>query len=290
MPIIYERHQSRVFTVDSKTASLTREYVVTGTTDETETYELAIISTPRIYDNLVRKSVRAEPQGGGIWYVMVEYATIDTQEAVGETPENPEGPDAGGDGPVQLGPNISWDTTGGNVHITQSRESRLNPATGVPGWRVGGAAAPNNKQAIGVTTDEVKGCDIITPAFNWQIDVKRASCTFAYMTRVWELTGKVNYAKKFYGFPPGAVLYLGASARHTYGEQWEITHKFSCQRNEVNLAIGNGIIVTTKLGWDYMWVGYKAKADANQLLQVPEVAYVERVYESGNFDLLEIGN
>jgi hypothetical protein len=282
-PIIYEKHQSRSFTTDAKTASLDRVYHIQGTNDESEAYELLVLTTPVVYAGLIRKTLKAESQGGGIWVGTVSYdAAISEQEAAGQTPENPEGPDAGGDGPVPIGPNISWDTTGGTAHITQSRLTRsATPAAGV--------VAPDTKQAIGVTPDEVKGCDVYVPQFNWQITVKRATCTFAYMKAVRTQTAKVNYDKKFYGFEPGEVLYLGASAQYSGSGQWEITHKFGVQPNEVNLAVGNGIIVPAKKGWDYLWIGYAKNTDANVLLNVPNVAYVERVYAVGNFDLLEIG-
>lgn len=295
MPTIREKNPSRGFKVDSSTANLPVELFIEGTNDESEVYELIRNFCPIFRFGLVRKSMDAKPHGGGVWDATVEYGTIDAQAAVGTEPENPEGPDQGGDGgggdaPIPMGPNVGWDTTGGSTHITQSRSTiyRYTEADTIATAAAPGTG-PDNKKAIGLTEDEVKGTDIIVPQFNWSITVKRADCTYAYMQRVWDLTGCVNFAKKFYGFPIGSVLYLGASASYAGSDQWEITHKFACQKKRVQIDVGGGIIVPEKLGWDYLWIGYKKEVVGGKLLSVPSTAYVERVYDSGNFDLLEIG-
>ena len=44
-----------------------------------------------------------------------------------------------------------------------------------------------------------------------------------------------------------------------------------------------------KKGWEYLWVRYADAEDQNVLVKRPIAAYVEQVYESGNFALLGIG-
>jgi hypothetical protein len=41
--------------------------------------------------------------------------------------------------------------------------------------------------------------------------------------------------------------------------------------------------------WEYLWVRYGDVEDQKVLVKQPESAYVERVYEPGNFALLGIG-
>lgn len=44
--------------------------------------------------------------------------------------------------------------------------------------------------------------------------------------------------------------------------------------------------VAQKRGWDYLWVRFGEKAVQGVLLKVPIAAYVERVYEDGDFSQL----
>lgn len=281
MPTVYEKHESRPFVVDARAATLTREYVVTGTMSEDEVYELVRAASPVLHFYLVRKSIKADHQGGGIWFATVDYdAALSEQQAVTES--EPEVPAEAPGADTPLGSNYSFDTSGQTVHITQSRSTRsMTLSTG--------AAAANNKRAIGLTKDEVKGCDIYAPGFQWTLEVQRRNCTLRYLKTLRDLTGSVNYDAAFYGFEAGTVLYLGASGKFTSRERWTITHKFAVSKTELNLVVSDDITVAEKQGWDYLWVGYTPNAVANQLLQKPVAAYVERVYPTGNFAQLEIG-
>ena len=89
-------------------------------------------------------------------------------------------------------------------------------------------------------------------------------------------------------------LFLGASGskRAQVGEEedWEITYRFAGSPNVTGLSIGpiSGI---SKKGWEYLWVRYADQEDttAKALVKRPIAAYVERVYESGNFAALGLG-
>lgn len=287
--IIYERHQSRTFTIDAKTASLTRDYAVTGSTDETEVYELVIVTTPRLYDTLVRKSVKADHQGGGIWFATVEYTSdIDEQEAVDSAdPNSPTEP--GPDDP--LGPSFSFDTSGQTIHIGQSKgtRSKTDVANVTTLGNAGNDYTLDNKRAIGLTRDKIEGVDVHSPGFQFQIEVQRANCSDAYLLRMSALTGTVNYGATFRNRPAGSVLYLGASGRFTQKDRWTITHKFAYSPNQLNIRISDTIVIPAKKGWDYIWVGYEPVVVGNQLLNKPNAAYVEYVYDTGYFADLEIG-
>lgn len=273
MPVIYELAVSRELSVGTDGASLLRKYIVLGTADENEVVELAYATAPVLFDGLVRKSVRGNPQGGAIWLVDVEYAPIDPNDAVGTEPAEPVAPGL----TEELGPAFSFDTTGATVHITQSLDT----------WS-SSAGAPDFKQAIGVTKDRVEGCDILVPKMDWQLDVKRVSCTGQYLMNLSRLTGRTNLAP-FYGAALAEVLYLGASGKFTSKDRWSITHRFSFSPNRLNIDVGNGITLPEKYGHQYMWVAYGPAVDANQLIQVPVAAYAEKVYEGGDFSLLQVG-
>lgn len=292
MPNIYERALSRPFSITTDSGSISREFVVTGTQLQDEVVELTLTVATLTFAGLVRSAIKADPQGGGIWFVTVEYANIDPQQAVGQDPQAPEGP--GGDvagGMAPLSPAISWTTASGEkVHITQSKGtiSKTDTAGITTPGNAGNDFTLDNKRAIGLTRDGIQGVDIDASVFEWSIDVPRAFCTHAYAITVKNLKGKTNNAP-FYGFATGEVRYLGATANYSQEKRWNINHKFAVAENEVNIIIGNGITVPAKGGWEYLWVAYEPKQVGNLLLSLPVAAYVERVFDPGNFRLLEIG-
>ena len=82
------------------------------------------------------------------------------------------------------------------------------------------------------------------------------------------------------------VLYAGA--KRGSGD-WEITFRFAASPNVTHLTIGD-ITGVDKKGWEYLWVRYADSVDdtAKALVKKPIAAYVERVYEYGDFSLLGI--
>jgi len=112
--------------------------------------------------------------------------------------------------------------------------------------------------------------------------------TAEYKATLFALTGKVNSAA-FKGFEAGEVLFLGASGSKRGEEDWEITYRFAASPNATNIQVGD-ITVTSKKGWEYLWVRYADAEDAgaNALVKRPVAAYVEKVYEEGDFSALGI--
>lgn len=293
MPVIYEKNQSRSFTTDAKMASLEREYHIQGTNDEAEAYELLVLTAPILYAGLVRKTVKAESHGGGLWTGTVSYdSSVSEQQALSQTdPETPTAEPAPGD---LLGPAYSFNTTGGTAHINQSKGTRsvtTADGSGDDTGDVGNKFTLNNKRAIGLTSDGVNGTDIYVPSFEFSIEVLRANCTRGYLNTLMELTGTVNYNAPFMTYPVGTILYLGASGQYTANNRWSITHKFAYRKNEFDLDISEDITVPVKRGWDYLWVAYGTDAimALGMVVKTPMAAYVERVYDTGDFSLLEIG-
>lgn len=183
-------------------------------------------------------------------------------------------------------PSFNFDTGGGTKHITQSLQTVGKfPAT-----------APDFAGAVEVDNEgNVNGVDIAMPVMNFSEThyFSPGRVSTSYKKRIAELTGKVN-SGSFKGYAAGEVLFLGASGsrrgkRST--DYWEITFKFAVSPNVTNLKAGT-IIVSSKKGWDYLWVRYAddVSSDRKALIKKPVAAYVEKVYEQASFGGLGIGS
>lgn len=286
MPIvIYERPTSRPFTVDASTEGVTRHYFVSGTDDEQAVYNALAAETPAMLALMPRVSIKAEPVMGGHWFGEVEWRTGDPSKAVGRDPPAPATPDA----TTPLDASFSIDTTGTTTHITQAIETFYRRTAADNGLAAGAVGTgPDEKLAIGLTKDRVEGVDVYAPALQFSRTVQRANVTLEYInSALYVLTGRTN-RNPFFGFARGEVLYLGCTGNFTQRERWSLTHKFACQPNEENLMIGD-IKIPKKWGWQYLWVGYDPEVVVNKVLMVPKVAYVQDVYQEGDFALLGIG-
>jgi len=267
MATLTEKIDSRE-TVMGERPSVTMHYILDGTSDDITAKTLLLNSTPTIYDGLVRDECTLEPifvdttTGAGKWDCAVRYVAPEYQ-------------------PPEVGESrFNFDTGGGTQHITQSLAT-------VGSYGASGAA-PDFQGAIGVTHDNVEGVDITVPVYNFSethyipdADVNKA----AYFS----LTGKVNDAA-FKGLAAGECLFLGASGSKRGEEDWEITFRFAASPNRTGISVGN-ITGISKKGWEYLWVRYADVEDAgsNTLVKQPVAAYVEQVYEYGNFAALGIG-
>ncbi len=167
-------------------------------------------------------------------------------------------------------------------HITQSLQTIVKKAKP-------GETAPDFKQAIGVTTEEVEGVDITVPVYSFAEThyIANSLVTGAYKLTLFALTGKVNNAT-FKGFAAGEVLFLGASGSKRGDDEWEITFRFAASPNVTGMTVGD-ITGVDKKGWEYLWVRYTDAEDAKVLVKQPAAVYVEKVYESGDFSGLGIG-
>ena len=271
MPItVEEKFDSRRVT-RGQNDSVELAYLVRGTDDDVEAREALEAESPPVHDGLPRLSVGIEPVGPSLWDGVARYGPLNIESAP----------------PPATGESIfSFDTVGGTQRITQSRET-------IDSYARPGETAPDFQGAIGVTQDGVEGVDIAVPVYNFAEThyLADAVVTPQFKGAVFALTGKVNNAA-FKGFAAGEVLFLGASGskRGSSGGDWEIAFRFAASPNATNLTIGE-ITGINKKGWEYLWVRYADAVDdtAGALVKRPVAAYVERVYESGNFALLGIG-
>jgi len=257
----------RVVTGGSPSAEFT--YSLSGTASESAAKSAALAGTAGTYDGLTRQTIDLEPvwvdtvAGDGRWTATVRYGL---QE------------------PVQTDQSTyQFDTGGGSRHITNSLETVHRYAAS--------GTAPDYRGAVGVTADGVEGVDITVPVYNFSETHYKADSfvTPAYKAKLFALTGKVN-GGPFKGFAAGEVLFLGASGSKRGADQWEIAFRFAASPNRTGLAVGD-ITGIAKNGWEYLWVRYEDQEDAaaKALVKRPVAAYVERVYEGGDFSDLGIG-
>lgn len=176
---------------------------------------------------------------------------------------------------------LSFDTTGGQQHVTQS----LSTVGVYP------SDSPDMGGAIGYDGHRVNGVDITTPAYTFteQHTFERRDVNDAYRRTLAGLTGRIN-KKKFRRFEPGEVLFKGATGSMitTDGEiKWQLLFHFATSPNRFNFYVGD-IFVKEKLGWDYLWVLYGDEVNSNRLIKRPRNVYIEQMYDFGNFSELEI--
>lgn len=284
----WELVNSRDLTESREDKGIVLKCISTGSSDTVAVRAAALLDLPRTYAGLYRKDLKVMHRGGDCCDVEMAYGLIMPGEVLGEEPLPPETLDP--DAPLPL--NYSFSTAGGTTHITQSRGTisafRRNIAGAVA---LGGGAgqAKDFKQAINVNEEsgEVGGVDIVTAQAEFSLEARRAFISQNYFNTLFRLTGTVNNGA-FKGFLTGEVLYLGCEGKKD-NDNWVLTHKFSAEPNQINLAVSSEITVTQKQGWDYLWIGYTEKKDAATRVRTPEFAYVERVYRYTNFAQLEIG-
>lgn len=246
--------------------SITMHYILEGTADDRVARDQLLASTALYYDDLKRDECTLEPifvdttTGRGSWKCTVQYVSEEFADPqVGES-------------------SFSFDTSGGTQHITQSIETLGRyPQT-----------APDCQGAIGVTPEGVDGVDITVPVYTFSETHYFASLSMAYRATLFHLTGKVNN-DSFKGMAPGDCLFLGASGTKRGKDKWEINFRFAGSPTRENFTIGS-IPVSSKKGWDYLWVRYAdATDDENHtLVKKPVAVYLEKVYEPANFALLGI--
>lgn len=290
MPVtLHETWDSRDTNVSTQGGGVVRRWIGIGSVEEDEVYDATLTGSPDYYDGFIRSDIKLTPLGGPNWKVEVTYAPRGAgggDQPVGDTGSGGIGgePASQPTAPSEtdlLGAGWSIETSGASQRILQSLVTNESV-------RRGGGAAPDYKRAIGVTRDGVQGTEIFVPKLEITRSVQRATVTIEYLKTLRRLTGRVNN-DTFYTFPEGTLLYLGASGTFTVGEGWSFTHKFAYEPNETLINICDGLTVSAKAGWDYLWVAYSEEVEANQVAPLPLAAYVEEVYPYADFTLLQIG-
>lgn len=220
-----------------------------------------------VFDGLPLDTIKCSPLGGGVWNCEALFSL--------RIPTAPENQDDG----EALGIAYAIDLTAGQIHITQSLET-------ISRTKAGGGAAPNYKQAIGVTKDSVAGTDIFSPKFEFSLTVKTYPVTLDFIRTIRDATARTNDAP-WKGFARGEVLYLGCTGQAQPDDFWTLTHKFAVGQNRTGIVVSPDITVDKK-AWEYLWAAYNFAGSNGGVVQVPQAAYVERVYEETDFNLLRL--
>lgn len=227
----------------------TKRYIVVNAGDnEAAAYNAVRFAAPAEYAHPSGSTIPISAieldtyQGNGVWFGTVSYSSATGKQApseagTGNTPSELPQPPA--DNANLAG--MSFSTSGGTLHITQSRAT-------IDSKKAGGGNPPDNKQAIGVhgDSDQIDGTDIVVPKLEFTVKRRFGQVTLAYLRTLRDLTGTVN-ASKFMRFEAGEVLFLGASGDMSK-DGWELSFTFAISPNEANLNVGNGMIFDAKKG------------------------------------------
>ncbi len=174
---------------------------------------------------------------------------------------------------------FQFDATAGTTHIQISKEtvSTNNEVGGV---------LPDFQNVIGFNGQTVDGCDISIPVFKVTISYY---CPTSDITQDYinALTENIGTNDAPWGqWDEGEVLYLGTVGQPRGYDDWELTMHFLVAKNETQLNVGN-ITQIAKDGHDYIWVLFKNDdSPSKRLIMVPDVAFVERVYDKIDFTKL----
>ena len=240
-----------------------REYLAKGSNDKSFIEDYAVGGTPAFisHDNgtLYRQNFEIEPRGFELFRVVVPYGPRKVEQ--GEY-------------------TVDFDTTGGTVHITQSKATVASyKAPDKPD-------PPDMKGAIGVRGDQIDGTETVIPALKLTVTYKhpKGIITLPQIKNLARATGKVTNTT-FLTFEAGEILFLGCTGREGVEVETEIKYHFAASENVENQTFGD-IVGVDKKGWEHAWIRYEDAVDANQAVKKPLHLYVERVYGEANLSAL----
>lgn len=235
MPIVvHELDKSRKVNIGFDKQSAILEYFCRGTSDDVQARAAIIAVTPALFFGLQFQDLDITPLGGDCWTGSANYSSAGISPLAsgqgGVSP--PPAPPAAPAGTSPLGPGISFDISTVSETVTQSLAT-------VDAARVGGRNTPFTGQAIGITRDgEVKGCEKLSPKFEWSITKTMGYVTLNYFATLSRLVGKTNQAT-FYGFAAGELLSIGASGTIKDTSVVEVTLKYGASPNQTNIVLAS---------------------------------------------------
>ena len=245
-------------------------YVVRGSDTLSDVEAIVALTAPATWDFKTQGlSYDVEHVGPSIWIVRV-----------------PNGPVGSYSINVYAPAEYTFDISSGTQHTDVSKATIAKyAATGT---------APDHKRLIEVNIKQgkmdVKGCDYMVPKYDFG-QTKSYSNTFLTTAKrlQWADIVATTNAASFLGMPIGSVIYHGAQGRRQGTDLWTVTHSFSYSPNRTNVVVGD-ITVASVPGWAYLWVQHEEVEDlANAAIAVkPKYAYVERMYDSGDFTILAL--
>lgn len=260
-------------------------YLITGEASAADAYALLLTTAPSSSGGLPRRTLEAsveeqesEDGAGNIDYV----GTVPYGKGGGSTTSDLEVGDT----------RILMSTIGGSVHITQSLETTHSFGD-----------AEDHEEAIGVDGEgNVTGTDIATGGLDITIIkiVASTALTTSYVSNILSLstpnphTNDATFSHtdsdgRAISLSAGEMLFLGFTNTPRGNGEDELRFNFKGSANLAD-ALPQTAWTVPKDGWEHLWIRYKQDVDgaANKLVAVPASAYVEKVYESGNYGLLSL--
>ena len=181
---------------------------------------------------------------------------------------------------------LSFNLVGGTQHITTALSTTSHRL-----FADGPTVDVKNVIGLDLKTGQVRGVDVFAPVmdFSYVTRFPNSALTADYIRSVYELTGTVNDSA-FKGSAAGEVIFKGARGSKKGQDEWELSFEFAYSPNKTDIVIGG--ITVDKKGWEYLDVMYKEDTTntiGNKPIQVPAQVNVHKVYEDGDFSLLQIG-
>jgi hypothetical protein len=274
------------------TRSATTEWVGYGSDDDAVARTAFDLAVPATFNDsgevLTRLNLEVYPLGGMMWKASAFFGPDASPVFPAADPSGLPPPVvvvAGIDDP--LTPNFSFDFTGVSEHVKQSKGTIS--ATG----RTTVAGGPADyKGAIGVTKDEIAGCDRVSPNQEWSVSVTFEYVTMTYLILLEQMVGTTNDAE-FYHRPAKSTVFMGGNCQIDDTRRAKVTFKFLSRPNLVNIDVCGDmtLVVPAKAGSEYLWVSYRDVPDAgvNRIATQPQAAYVEQVVDAADWSLFRIG-
>ena len=253
--------------VDGRSSTAELVYIVQGTAFSNIAVDSVRAAAPTVFNGLIRRRFSFEPMSNTAWKVSVSYDSAKRLQ-VNEY-------------------EYEFDIGTQSQRITQSKKTEAiyrAPNSGVP-------TAPFYRGAINVQDGRVQGVDVEIPTYQWtETYIFPAEVvTEQYKNTLYSLTGTKN-AAFFRGKAAGEVLFGGCRGRLRNEDEFSVSFQFIASPNVANLNV-NGMLITKK-GHDFVWFVYadtRDTANGFSVVKNPVFAYVEKVYEDGDFSLLGIG-
>lgn len=292
---VTELVSSREIDGDKATADFnsTRKYSAEGSSDETSVYAEILAAAPATITVegvvLGRESISLNPEfvdtsnSTGLWFADVKYRTLPALELTRAPLDAPI--------PKDKIPELRFSGSVANRTVTRSYSLQTVAQFG--------ADAEDFEGAIEVDESGINGVEIFTGAPTWTVRKRYTQAQFEANYIDWLRYAKPSHVNNatYRGFAAGELLYLGADFQDDFEYDpesetltvfYEVTFTFAVSFNGVpDISSGSlppGTTLTSKQGWDYLWIARERPDPENDPTNVKPVGvYYERVYPRANF-------
>lgn len=248
-------------------------YSVTGAATFDDAYDAVLdeVTANPPTTALALAAILPESRGKGCWEVVASYKKfqLDAPKTVGESSFFFS---------IQVQPVRVYR---GIVDATVYKRSSDLPPRGI--WLIGDQ---------GIADQQPEGVEIFEPtsdAGETHI-ISDTNMTQTYKNTLQDIVGTTNNST-FKGRAAGECLLVGVSGTKRGTSDWEVSFRWMVRKNRTNI-VHDGITVTSKKGWQYIWFRYQLEQDSDANTVVSRhirYAIVETVYYESDFSALGIG-